>query len=332
MFILKPIELVYQIRTEFIKLITKSENDLNSTKLQKYSNDYNQLEAKDSLHSLQNVLKHEKSLRKTKLITFFALFGAVTSISLTLAGTGKINFFNIATINTPNLTYILIILFLQSMLFFLTGKESVIKKKYYNHYAIFKLAQFTIVTSSIYYNFKFFLMYFENMNIIEKIITGFICIGLDTLTLKLISLRYDMKNNIESYQHDSKIKKYFGSLQKNKSNQDSLQSNQSKLIETDTLQSTLQNTLQCNESSNVCNESKKNTVQSKNTLTENIEQKIDQYILEKYNLNDLVNVKEIKEKFNIKKQREWAKIIPKLKTAEIVKGRLRRIKLLSLAK
>lgn len=320
MFILKPIEFFYKVRTELIQLITKSENSLNETKLQKYSNDYSNLEAKDSLHSLQNVLKHEKSLRKTKLISFFALFGAITSISLTLAGTGKINFFDITTINTPNLTYILIILFLQSMLFFLTGKESIIKKKYYNHYLMFKLAQFTIVASSIYYNFKFFLMYFESMNIIETIITGFICIGLDTLTLKLISLRYDMKNRIESYPGDLKIKKIFSSLHEKKQgtlqvNQDTLQCNEKKLIETNTLQ----NTLQCNESSNECNE-------------KNLIDKIDKYILENYKINELINVKSVKKKFNITQQRRWAKIIKELKTAEISNGRLRRTKSLSIAK
>lgn len=321
MFILKPIEIFYKIRTELIELITKSENNLNAVKLQKYSNDYNQLEAKDSLHSLQNVIKHKKSLRKTKLISFFSLFGAVTSISLTLAGTGKINFFDIATINTPNLTYIFIILFLQSMMYFLTAKESVIKKKYYNHYFMFKIAQYSIVLSSIYYNLKFFLMYFENMNKIETIITGFICIGLDTLTLKLISLRYDMKNSIESYPEDLKIKKIFDSLHQKKqdtlqSNEKTLQSNEIKQIENNSLQDTLHNTLQCNESSN----------------EEKLISEIDKYILENYKIDELINVKSIKEKFNISQQRRWAKIIKELKSVNIVNGRLRRVKLLSIAK
>jgi len=323
MIILKPIEFFYKIRTELIQLITKSENNLNETKLQKYSNDYSNLEAKNSLHSLQNVLKHEKSLRKTKLISFFALFGAVTSISLTLAGTGKINFFDITTINTPNLTYILIILFLQSMLFFLTGKESVIRKKYYNHYHMFKLSQYTIVLSSIYYNFKFFLMYFESMNTIETIITGFICIGLDTLTLKLISLRYDMKNKIESHPGDLKVKKVFDSLLSKKqdalhSKQDTLQCNEQKLIENNSLQ----NTLQCNEVSNECNESNEN----------DLIDKIDKYILENYQVNELIKVQDIKNKFNITQQRRWAKIVKNLKTAAIENKRLRRTKSLSIAK
>ncbi|MEN8907868.1 MAG: hypothetical protein ABF289_18100 [Clostridiales bacterium] len=204
--ILSPIEFLFNARIQLIKTFSKGNKDINEIKLTTLKNDIDKLEIKDNIQDLEIKLRHKKKLRKTKLLTFFSFFGFFTSVCLTLAGTEKIDFFDIDTLNTANITYIAIIGFLQSIVFIATSRESVIKERYYNHYWGFKIAQYLIVASSIYYNFRFFMMYFKEMSILEIIITALICAGLDIVTIKLIALKNDMKNNVQSFRNFKDIK------------------------------------------------------------------------------------------------------------------------------
>jgi hypothetical protein len=375
--ILKPINWVYNIRTGIIKTFIQGGNDVAKMKLRKLQNDIESIEAKDSIIDLEVHMKYKKTLRKTKLISFFIIFGFITSICLTLAGTEKIDFFDANSLNTANITYCSIIFFLQSIVFIVTSKESTIKAKYYNHYWGFKFAQYFIVASSIYYNFRFFMMYFTDMNYLELTITAFICAGLDLVTIKLIGLKNDMKNNVMSVMKQKEPSLQNSLHYKKPSLQNSLHYIKEKCDENNSLhykepslqtdyikpskpqknkgcneknegvmKQKIHNTLQkkqCNEPSlqtEKCNEesvmnslqnekcNEENVMNQKNVMDQDLVElakKIDEYITIKYRIDDLISVKEIKEKFNISQQRKWAKIISLLQSAAIINGRLRRI-------
>lgn len=329
--ILKPIEFLYNLRIEIIQLIAKGSNDVSNMKLQKLKNDFDGLAKKDSIRDFEIHTRYKKTLRKTKLITFFIFFGFATSISLTLAGTNKIDFFDIYTLNTPNLVYCSIIFFLQSIVYIVTSRESIIKEKYYNHYLGFKIAQYIIVASSIYYNYRFFLMMFKNMSVIEKIITLLICAGLDLVTINLIALKNDMKNNITStkkVKDNLKVK----DILKNKN-----------VLKKILIDEKVKDKIEVKDILKVKDKIepvKKNPKENlndislieKNIKTENPKDniktpkvidmkyiKIGEYIIDKYIDEELIRWKEIKDKFDIKSEYVFKKLRAYLKDKDIIK-------------
>lgn len=303
----------YEINFKKLKSEIKIEN--NNIKTRLYLNKLNakkeKLATEKSIKKLEEETKaDEKTVRHGKQLKFWAVLVTIVSTVLTICG-GIDNFNkNIWTC----VAFILFVILIQFTVFLIASQESKIKENFYIHLWKCNLLKYTLLTVSIYNNYKFF--EHTSQSIISKIMTITFCIAFDLIAIFLISLAYDQINlnyfstktpqkknilgmfiyNITFYIRKKVYKKY----QTNLSNEFLICSdtkNTKKILQLDTTKDT-------KEISTIKKKpQKKNTENTRNELSKNDIEKYFNYIFDNKNEdNSCIGYKKVAKEIGIKER------------------------------
>lgn len=166
-----------------IKKISKLKTDINKAKVESIKNDYTLLIENKKARKLKYELKEDQNIIRNSYILFIlGLLGLVASTGLSLAG--GINHYK----DFNKYAFVIAMIFIQVAIFVVSAYESVIKYRFSQHYVLVKLCQVLLLATSIKFNFDFFDE--------KSIFTFFMCVILDCITIKFISLSYDFRHLI----------------------------------------------------------------------------------------------------------------------------------------
>jgi len=192
--------------TNLIKKISKLKTDINTAKIESVKNDYALLSENKKTRTLKNEIKSDKNVIRNSYILFIlGFFGLLASTSLSLGG-GIDRYHSFS-----KYAFVLAMIFIQVAIFVVSAYESVIINRFNQHYILVKTCQVLLLITSIKFNFDFFKE--------KSIFTLFMCVILDCITIKFITMSYDFRhlvtkdsrkinNNIFKMWVDNKLHKF----------------------------------------------------------------------------------------------------------------------------
>jgi hypothetical protein len=166
---------------KLINKISEIKTDINHARIQSVKNDYNLLTENKKARQLKDEVKADSNvIRNSYLLFLLGLLGLIASTGLSLAG--GINHYQ----NYGKYAFLIAMIFIQVAIFVVSAYESIIKYRFNQHYTLVKICQILLLMTSIKYNYDFFDQ--------KSIFTLSMCVILDCITIKFISLSYDFRH------------------------------------------------------------------------------------------------------------------------------------------
>ena len=158
----------------------------NELTLEKLKSEKSQIDIKREIFNLKNLVNKDSLTQKAgKKLKFWAILVTLVSTFLTIAGGYNLFNKNIYTL----VAFISAVIILQLTVYIISSQETRIKQDFNRHFSKCMLLKYSLLTISIYNNYKFFEP--ENGNFVIVFITILLCVAMDLIAVFIVALAYD---------------------------------------------------------------------------------------------------------------------------------------------